>query len=104
MPIGLPDFWDEEFETPIPLPSGGELVTLRDAGTYIDKLSRIDQARLPWQLAAKDLLRAATDHLAWQWFARSAIMKALYGDAPAPIKPKVRKADRWRENRRARRR
>jgi hypothetical protein len=97
------DNWNEKFETPIPLPQGGSLVTLRDAGLYIDKLSKIEQATLPWQLAAKDLLRAATEHLAWRWFARSAIMKALYGETLPPIGkgPRVKKADAWRERRAA---
>jgi len=81
------------------------LVTLRDAGRYIEALPKREQANPAWQLAAKDLLRAATDKLVWRWFARSAIMKALHDDAPAPTKPaKSRKADQWREKRRARKR
>jgi len=108
------DNWDEEFETPIPLPSpaGGKahgsrkLVTLRDAGRYIEALPKRDQDRPEWRLATKDLLRAATDLIAWRWFARRAIMKALYVETPPAIgKPtRTRKADAWREKRRARKR
>jgi hypothetical protein len=100
----LPDNWDEEFETPILLPSGGTLVTLRDAGRYIEALPKHEQASPAWKLATKELLRAAIGQLAWRWFARSAIMKALYGDVPAPITPKTRTADRWRGKRKARNR
>jgi hypothetical protein len=39
--------WDRTFDDPIPLPGGGELITLRHAATYITKLpkSLLDVAR-----------------------------------------------------------
>lgn len=76
----MADFWDKEFEVPIPLASGGSLVTLRDAGNYIDKLPKPEQASRPWQLAASELQRAATEELAWRIIARIAIIHALYRD------------------------
>jgi hypothetical protein len=32
--------WTREFDEPIPLPDGGELRTLLDAGRYVDGLPR----------------------------------------------------------------
>jgi hypothetical protein len=32
--------WSREFDKPIPLPDGGELRTLLDAGRYVDGLAR----------------------------------------------------------------
>ena len=32
--------WDRPFNDPIPLPDGGELRTLRDAGNYVTKLPK----------------------------------------------------------------
>ncbi len=34
------DNWDSEFDWPVPLPGGGELVTFRDAGNYIKRMVR----------------------------------------------------------------
>jgi hypothetical protein len=78
------DNWDDEFDWPIPLP-GGELVTFRDAGDYIAALSKRDQAKPEWQLAAKDLMRAAAGHGPWKLLSRIAIMHALHGRAEPPI-------------------
>jgi hypothetical protein len=77
------DNWDATFIPAIPLPSGGQLVTFRDAGHYIDKLPKRHQADPLWQRAVKELLLAATDQVAWEFFARLSIMKALYRDRPA---------------------
>lgn len=76
------DFWDDEFDWSIPLPGGGELVTFRDAGDYIDKLPKREQEKLEWQLAIKDLMRAAAVHGPWKLLARIAIM---HGKAEPPI-------------------
>jgi len=54
------DHWRDDLEPfPVPLPSGGMLVTLRDAGNFIAKLPRRQHDKPEWQLAAKDLMRAA---------------------------------------------
>jgi len=96
------DYWDKEFEVPIPLASGRSLVTLRDARVYIDKLSKTKQASRAWQLAAKELLMAATDELAWRLIARIAIINALYGNSPPSKSSRFKKQDQARERRRAR--
>lgn len=99
----MADFWDKEFEVPIPLASGGSLVTLRDARLYIDKLSKTKQASRAWQLAAKELRMAATDELAWRLIARIAIINALYGNGPSGKGgSRFKKQDQAREHRRAR--
>jgi hypothetical protein len=53
------DFWNEEFDDPIPLPDGTELVTLHDAGLYIAALPERVHVLPDWQLAIKELHRAA---------------------------------------------
>jgi hypothetical protein len=51
--------WLREFEDPIPLPSGHETNSLRDAGEYIAGLPRQQQDQARWQTAAEMLLMAA---------------------------------------------
>ena len=80
----MADFWDELFDDPIPLPEGGKLITLRDARDYIARLPKTLHDSDRWQLAIKDLMRAATVQVEWRVFARLAIMKALYGRTPPP--------------------
>ena len=77
--------WFEEFETPIPPPDGGELVTRRGVGDFVAELPKHEHDKMEWQLAVMELMRAATRDLAWRFFARIAIMKALYGKTPPPI-------------------
>lgn len=40
--------WDRAFDDPIPLPSGRQLVTLRDAATCITKLSKREHDAPEW--------------------------------------------------------
>jgi hypothetical protein len=54
--------WDDEFDWPIPLPGGGEHVTFREAGDYISELPKREHDKPGWQLAIKDLMRAAAGH------------------------------------------
>ena len=69
--------WQRWFQDPVPLPEGGELKTLRDAGEYIEKLPRKTHGKPEWQTAIRILLAAAEgkDSII---HARIAIMKALY--------------------------
>ena len=76
----MADNWDTEFNDPIPLPDGGELVTLRDAADYIRQLPRSLLESERWQVAIVDLSRAV-DTSAWRHLARFAIVKAIYGKA-----------------------
>jgi hypothetical protein len=48
--------WSRKFDEPIPLPSGGELRTLLDAGRYVD--ARSMHEREEWQMVMEVLLSA----------------------------------------------
>jgi hypothetical protein len=48
--------WPDE---PIPLPRGRELVTLKDAGTYITKLPKSEHEAPEWQAAMQALILIA---------------------------------------------
>ena len=49
---------DRAFDEPIPLPDGGELRTLIDAGRYVDALPRSMHEREEWQMVMEVLLSA----------------------------------------------
>ena len=51
--------WKREFEDPIPLPRGRQLVTLKDAADYIMKLPKAEQNLEDWQTAVHCLIGAA---------------------------------------------
>ncbi|MDR3489844.1 MAG: hypothetical protein P4M05_33805 [Bradyrhizobium sp.] len=51
--------WSREFDDPIPLPRGRQLVTLRDAAGYIMKLPKAEQQAVEWQTATQALIVAA---------------------------------------------
>ena len=90
------------------LPDGRDLVTLRDAGDFIAQLPKHEHDRQEWQIAVRDLMRAAAGHGPWRFLARIVVMHALYGEAEPPIgnpndaaspAPKFRgrgKCDPWR--------
>jgi hypothetical protein len=50
--------WKRAFDEPIPLPDGGELRTLLDAGRYVDALPRSMHEREEWQAVMEVLLLA----------------------------------------------
>jgi hypothetical protein len=50
--------WTRRFDSPIKAPDGLELVTLRDAGEYVQALPRSKDERPEWQIAAEMLLAA----------------------------------------------
>jgi hypothetical protein len=52
--------WKRAFDEPIPLPRGRELVTLKDAGTYITKLPKTEHEAPEWQPATQALILVAT--------------------------------------------
>ena len=72
----MSDNWDTKFDDPIPLPDGGELVMLKDAGEYIRQLPTDIRESDRWQIAIKDLSRAV-ETPAWRLLARRAIVKPL---------------------------
>jgi hypothetical protein len=78
----MPD-WSRKFDEPIPLPrrgkdarQGRQLVTLKDAGTYITKLPKAEHMAAEWQAAMEALMLVATLG-GPTMFARIGIMRAL---------------------------
>jgi hypothetical protein len=51
--------WHRTFDDPIPLPSGGELLTLRDAATYVTRLPKREHDAPEWLAAIKALMLVA---------------------------------------------
>jgi hypothetical protein len=51
--------WKRQFDDPIPLPRGRQLVTLEDAAVYIMKLPKAEQNIEEWQTAVGCLIGAA---------------------------------------------
>jgi hypothetical protein len=52
--------WKRLFDEPIPLSRGRELVTLKDAGTYITKLPKAQHEAPEWQAEMEALILVAT--------------------------------------------
>jgi hypothetical protein len=50
--------WSARFDEPIPLPDGGALRTLLDAGRYVDALPHSMHEREEWQAVMEVLLLA----------------------------------------------
>jgi hypothetical protein len=48
--------WSRAFDEPIPLPRGRQLVNVKDAATYIQKLPKAEQDLEEWQAAVEALL------------------------------------------------
>jgi hypothetical protein len=72
-----------KFDEPIPLPprgngarQGRQLITLKDAGTYITKLPKAEHMAAEWQTAMKVLILVAT-HGGPTMLARIGVMRAL---------------------------
>lgn len=58
------------------------------------------QAEPAWQHAAECLKSAAERELAWMWFARPAVLKALHGPDKLPVgNPEGKKGHSWRTSR-----
>jgi hypothetical protein len=60
MPHATESGWSRKFDEPIPLPKGGQLKTLKDAGNYITKLPKADHMAAEWQAAMEALILVAT--------------------------------------------
>ena len=69
--------WKRPFDEPIPLPRGRQLVTLKDAGTYITKLPKAEQKLEEWQTAMQALLLVVEQN-GPTMFARIGVMIALH--------------------------
>jgi hypothetical protein len=68
--------WSREFDEPIPLPRGRELVTLKDAANYIQKLPKAEQDLEEWQAAVEALL-LVVELSGPAMMARIGVMRAL---------------------------
>jgi hypothetical protein len=77
--------WSRHFDKPIDLPDGRKLRTLKDAGEYILALPPNIQKGDRWQSAAECLTNAAERGIAWMWFARPGMMRALHGPDDPPV-------------------
>jgi hypothetical protein len=71
-----PKGWKREFEDPIPLPRGRQLVTLEDAGNYITKLPKAEHKAPEWQAAMETLILVAK-HGGPTMLGRIGVMRAL---------------------------
>jgi hypothetical protein len=57
--INVSTGWSREFEDPIHLPRGRQLLILKDAAAYIMKLPKAEQNLEAWQAATEALIMAA---------------------------------------------
>jgi hypothetical protein len=76
MPRVTESGWSRKFDEPIPLAKGRQLITLKDAGTYITKLPKAEHTAAEWQAAMEALILVATLG-GPTMFARIGIMRAL---------------------------
>ena len=75
--------WSLRFHIPIALPDGRELVTLRDAGEYIQSLPKAKHERPEWLLAV-EMLIAAVEERGPLMFAEIAVRKAVSAEKAVP--------------------
>jgi hypothetical protein len=87
--------WQRAFDDPIPLPRGRQLVTLKDAGTYITELPKAEQQVQEWQTAMQALLLVVKQN-GPTMFARIGVMSALHRNVERVFNPD-RKDTHWRK-------
>ena len=87
--------WSREFDDPIPLPRGRQLVTLEDAGRYITKLPKAEHEAAEWQAAMEALILVAT-HGGPTMFARIGVMRALNRHVERAFNPDRKDSHRGR--------
>jgi hypothetical protein len=85
--------WPSKFDDPIPLPGGGELITLRDAANYVTKLPKAKHNTPEWQAAIEALMLVA-DRGGPTMFARIGVMRALNRHVERVFDPS-RKEKHW---------
>jgi hypothetical protein len=90
MPRVTESGWSQKFDEPIPLPKGRQLVTLKDAGTYITKLPKTEHSVPEWQTAMKALILVAARG-GPTMLARIGIMRALLRHTQPPPHPSSKK-------------
>lgn len=79
--------WHRTFDDPIPLPGGGELHTVRDAGNYIAGLPKRERDSFAWRAAIEALMLVA-EHGGDTMLPRIGIMQALYPGNTTPRRQK----------------
>ena len=85
--------WSRKFFDPIILPDGRKLVTLKDAGEYIQALPAAQQKAEAWQAATQALLLVVNGN-GDPMLARIGMMLALY-PLGEPVFDKSRKDPHW---------
>lgn len=85
--------WSREFDDPIPLPRGRQLVTLQDAADHIMKLPNAEQNLAEWQTAISCLIGAAEGR-DFMMHARIGMLRALNRHVEPVIDPS-RKDRHW---------
>jgi hypothetical protein len=85
--------WKQEFDDPIPLPRGRQLITLKDAASYILKLPKAEQKLEEWQTASEILIKAAEGR-DFLMHARIGVMRALHRNVERVFNPD-RKDTHW---------
>ena len=84
--------WSREFDDPIPPPRGRQLVTLKDAASYIMKLPKAEQKFEEWQTATEVLIMAAEGRGPLM-HARIGMLQALHRHKPkAAAAPRRKRA------------
>ena len=86
--------WKRQFEDPIPLPKGRQLVTLKDAARYIQKLPKAEQHIEEWQTAIEALILVAESSGGPTMLARIGVMQALNRHVERVFNPS-RKDHHW---------
>jgi hypothetical protein len=86
--------WKRQFEDPIPLPRGRQLVTLEDAARYIQKLPKAEQQLEEWQTAVETLILVADSNGGPTMMARIGVMRALNRHVERVFNPD-RKEHHW---------
>ena len=92
--------WSARFDDPILLPTGRKLVTLRDAGAYITKLSKAEHDAPEWQTAMEALILVA-ENGGPTILARIGVMRALNRHVERVFNSS-RKEPHWRKRKLAR--
>jgi hypothetical protein len=85
--------WSRSFDETIPLPRGRQLVTLKDAGSYITKLPKAEHTAPEWQAAMEALILVATRG-GPTMLARIGVMRALNRHVERVFSPS-RKDPHW---------
>jgi hypothetical protein len=93
--------WSRKFDEPIPLAKGRQLVTLKDAGTYITKLPKAEHIAPEWQAAMEALILVAKSGSGPTMLARIGILRALNRHVERVFNPS-RKEAHWGKRKLAR--